>query len=933
MRAEEEVKMEQSAPIFFDELFDINELQKLQDQFSAAFGVASLITSPEGVYITRPSNFSHLCQNIIHCSEKGLANCMHSKAVMGRCNPSGPIVQQCLGSGLWDAGVSIIVGGKHVATWLIGQVRNLQHADDEIIRYAYEIGADLKEFTKAYFDIPSMSVDKFQQIAELLFTMAGQLSEKAYQDIQKAKLIQDKNLVNKAFSESEEKFRNLFEHSPVPKLFTGIDGSLQVNRAFCEMVGYSNEEITLDTFIAVNHRDDEFVSNDYYDKMLKGLIDEAKFEKRYIHKDGSIIWAEVSTFLQRDSDGIPLYFITIINDITQSKLAKQALIESEARYNAFVNADTDMIFVKDENFRYLMANDAMASFYGKSNDELFMKTDQELAKFSLISPCISSDQKVMETLSQIAVEEKLGDRIFEVIKFPIKLKDNKTGIGGILRDITDKKHAEDTLRAERTLLRTLIDNLPVSIYVKDISCRKIVSNITDFEKLGFSSESEIIGKTDLDLFPNNEGLQSYKDDLIVVKYSKSIINKEESFSNIKGGRRWTLTTKIPLTNQSGKVLGLVGIGRDITDQKLANETILKLSKGIEQSPTTIMITDLEGNIEYANPKFFKLTGYSQEEIIGKNPRILKSGDMDPEAYANLWATISSGQVWRGEFHNRKKNGELFWESATITSIKNEKNEITNYIAIKEDISERKKMEAELIVAKERAIESDRLKSAFLANMSHEIRTPLNSIIGFSELLTYEDFEEKQKKEFIGQIVSNGNNLLNIINDIVDISKIEAGEINIRLTSIPILKIVHEIDVMFRHKIESKGLEFRIKLSETIHSCLIDADYERLKQIFSNLLGNALKFTQKGYIELGVRRLEKNLEFIVSDSGIGIASKYHTQIFDRFRQVETSYNRKFGGNGLGLAISKNLVELMGGRIWLESELGKGSSFLFTIPYKN
>lgn len=608
----------------------------------------------------------------------------------------------------------------------------------------------------------------------------------------------------------------------------------------------------------------------------------------------------------------------------------QSLRENEERHRAFFDTSADMMFVKSDQLRYLMANKSMAKFFGKTSDEVLNKTDEELADKKRIYPCKSSDEKALKTKSAFTVVEKLGDRIYETTKFPLRLKDNKHGIGGIMRDITEQKIVEESLKAERALLRTLIDNLPVSIYVKDNNCRKIVSNITDYQKLVFSSESEVLGKTDLELFENKDGLKSYNDDLEVIKCAKTILNKEEKFKNSDGNWRWTLTSKIPLIDENGKVTGLVGIGRDITEQKAANETIQKLSKGIEQNPATIVITDVSGRIEYVNPKFFEKTGYTSEEVIGQNSYILKSDEMNPLVYKNLWNTISSGGVWRGELRNRKKNGELFWESATITSIKNEKGEITNYIGIKEDISAQKKMEAELIIAKEKAEESDRLKSAFLANMSHEIRTPLNCIIGFSELLASGDFDETQRHEFVDQIVGSGNALLHIINDIVDISKIEAGEISIRRTKIPVLKIIHDIELMFRHRIESKGIHLKINLSETDRKSVVYADYERLKQVFANLLGNALKFTFEGTIEVACSKLGENLEFRISDSGIGIAPHDHDKIFDRFRQVETSYSRKFGGNGLGLCITKNLVELMGGRIWLESEVDNGSSFYFTVP---
>jgi len=332
-----------------------------------------------------------------------------------------------------------------------------------------------------------------------------------------------------------------------------------------------------------------------------------------------------------------------------------------------------------------------------------------------------------------------------------------------------------------------------------------------------------------------------------------------------------------------------------------------------------------------NPKFTEITGYTFEELKGQNPRILKSGEMTAEDYKNIWDTISSGEVWRSEFHNRRKDGELYWEWATMTSIKNEQGEITNYIAIKEDISLRKQMEADLIVAKEKAEESDRLKSAFLANMSHEIRTPLNSIIGFSELLTDPAFEVDQKTEFINHIITNGNNLLNIISDIVDISKIESGEITIRNSVIPVKSLLNNIRDIHLPKVEEKNLQLKCICSfpeECTKS--VFADKERLYQIFNNLISNALKFTSKGYIEIGCRQVGEMIEFQVSDTGIGIPPDYHHKIFDRFRQVEASYTRKFGGNGLGLAISKNLVELMGGAIWVESEVGKGSTFYFTLP---
>jgi len=215
-------------------------------------------------------------------------------------------------------------------------------------------------------------------------------------------------------------------------------------------------------------------------------------------------------------------------------------------------------------------------------------------------------------------------------------------------------------------------------------------------------------------------------------------------------------------------------------------------------------------------------------------------------------------------------------------------------------------------------------------MSHEVRTPLNSIIGFSELLADPDFDGDQKDEFIQHIIANGNNLLTVISDIMDISKLESGEITIRKRQINARGFIENTKEKFSFLTEGTNLELRLVVPENNEETIIFADTERLNQIINNLISNAFKFTTKGRIEIGYQPKGKMVEFFVKDSGIGIHAEYHTTIFDRFRQVDNSNSRKFGGNGLGLAISKNLIELMGGEIWVVSESGVGSVFYFTLP---
>jgi len=253
-----------------------------------------------------------------------------------------------------------------------------------------------------------------------------------------------------------------------------------------------------------------------------------------------------------------------------------------------------------------------------------------------------------------------------------------------------------------------------------------------------------------------------------------------------------------------------------------------------------------------------------------------------------------------------------------------------FLLIRKEIITKSEIEQNLIKAKLKAEVSDRLKSAFLSNMSHEVRTPLNSIIGFSELLTDADFDEDQKKKFTQQIIRNGNNLLSIISDILDISKLESGEIKIRKIKINAQKFISNMMEQFLLQTDRNKHKLIVTFPKNSENVFVFADVDRLMQVFNNLVANAIKFTPNGSIEIGYQPKGQMVEFYVKDTGIGISDEYRNKIFEHFMQVEADSTRKYGGNGLGLAISKNLIEQMGGEIWVESTFGEGSTFYFTLP---
>ena len=395
-------------------------------------------------------------------------------------------------------------------------------------------------------------------------------------------------------------------------------------------------------------------------------------------------------------------------------------------------------------------------------------------------------------------------------------------------------------------------------------------------------------------------------------------------------------TEVPVEIRSGVVhIGgkdlILAIARDVSERRRSEERIRLLSLGVEQSPASVVITDKEGKIQYVNKKFTEVSGYAFEEVIGQNPRILKSEKMPEQLYTDLWKTILSGKEWRGEMINRKKDQSLFWELVSISPVKDHAGEITHFIAVKEDITRRKEMEAELLKAKQKAEESNRLKSEFLANMSHEIRTPMNGIIGFASLLEDEELTAESRKNYVQIIQNSTRQLLHIIDEILEVSRLQTRQVEKTSTEVNINELLMSCFSEFDHVAKKKSLSIYLKKGLPDEAALVYVDGEKLHKVIDQLIENALKFTQEGYVELGYRLKGNRLEFFVKDTGIGIGADAQEMIFEEFSQEDKRLSRLSGGLGLGLSIVKGYVDLLDGTIRIESEKGKGSVFYVEIPY--
>jgi len=700
----------------------------------------------------------------------------------------------------------------------------------------------------------------------------------------------------------------------------------------------SNCEKNIELWTSILHPDWATNMTDYFNNEV--IAQKTNFNKEYkILKLNTTEerWVHGMGELTFDVQGNPLMMVGSIQDITDRKIAENALRKSEEKLKNIFNLANSGIIMADIEGNFLEFNNWWPKMTGYSREEY-----SKMKNFSVTHPDDLEKSKlwlqkiINGEIDKYQIEKRYVRKdksIFwgESSVSAIKDKNNQiTSTIGIVTDITERKLAEELLRESEEKYRGLVENSPDGIvtYVQE---KITYANGEALRIVGASNNDQIIGKSVLE-FVHPDSLES------VIQRMKEIVLDdnatqivEEKLISLTGETIYAELKAIPTLFEHQNAVQV--IIHDISERKRTQEKIKQLSQAVEQSPVAIVITNTLGIIEYVNPKFIETTGYSYDELIGKNPRILKSGHTSQEEYKHLWNTLSSGNEWFGEFHNMKKDGSLYWESASISPILNSQGVITHYIAIKEDITERKLIEQQLIKAKDKAEESDRLKLAFLANMSHEIRTPMNGILGFTELLKDISLDKDVQQEYIKIIEKSGKRMLNIINDIINISKVESGQIEITSSETNVNEQIEYLYTFFKPEAAHKNLSLLLTKELDSKHNYIRTDREKLYAILTNLVKNALKFTNEGSIEFGCVKKGNYLEFFVKDSGLGISDSQQKIIFERFRQANDTISRTHEGSGLGLAISKAYVEMQGGKIWVESQEGVGSTFYFTLPYQS
>ncbi len=692
---------------------------------------------------------------------------------------------------------------------------------------------------------------------------------------------------------------------------------------------------------------------------------------------------------------------------TREIAAQSAKVRAQRLLDTIADSSPDAIFAKDLDGRYLLFNRETARLVGKRVGEAIGFDDTAVFPPPQAAMIRANDVQVVKAMRVKTYEETIatvdGVRTFLAIKGPLRDENGEViGIFGISRDITERKNDERKIRrlsqfyaalsgcsqaiahnADDTGLFAEICRCAVEfgglkmawVGLADPASRQVVPVASFGDTAGFLKSIEVSYDADDAIGRGATGtairegrpvwVQDFLSDPITAPWHEQCA---------RAG--WRSSAALPLT-RNGAAIGalmlysseLYAFDHDVralltqmaTDVSFAldnfareakrqavEKELRKLSLALEQSPESIVITDVDANIEYVNDAFVRTTGYRRDEVIGQNPKILKSGRTPPETYAGLWQAMSEGKPWQGEFHNRKKDGSDYVEFAIVTPLRQSDGSISHYVAVKEDITEKKLISeeleryrhhleelvdsrtAELTHARQQADAANRAKSTFLANMSHEIRTPMNAIIGLTQLLR-RSAPTPQQAERLDKIDDASAHLLAIINDILDLSKIEADLLQLESTDFHLSAILDNVASIIGESARRKGIV--VELDGDAVPQWLRGDPTRLRQALLNYAGNAVKFTERGVVAISAKLLEERngellVRFAVSDSGIGIAADKIARLFQSFEQADASTTRKYGGTGLGLAITRRLAQLMGGEVGVSSTPGVGSTFWFT-----
>ena len=777
--------------------------------------------------------------------------------------------------------------------------------------------------------------------------------------------------------ESEEIFKSITNYTDAGIAIYDKGKFLYVNSQMTSLTGYSREELLKMTHTDLIHPEHYELAKRNVNLRVKGDAQNSEYEYKIVTKNGKIKWVHVigGKFPYKGKETA----IVTVYDITNRKRAEDELMTQNRRNKTLLrilekskrDINSFLDYALHELIEFLGAQMGYIYFYDEETETFTLNTWNE----DILKECPGSKKGSVCTLKDAGwwgeavfqrkpvlvndfknntllkkKHQKEDITLFNYLSIPVYENHKIVAVAGVANK--ENGFSKDDIRQMRLIMDAVWKEVQLikanlAIKERELNFKDIVEN-SPFGVVIAEPNGDIVYANDFFCkltgysFKELSSLNSFNE---LTLPEERLLYKERMKKRFAGAPHKRIYERIILTKSGKKVVTefyttttlwrgkkmLMVLVRDLTEQRKSEETIRMLQLAIEQVPVSIVITDLAGDIEYVNPFFTQLTGYSEEEVIGQNPRILQSGKTDKTIYPKLWDTILSGKTWEGEFINRKKNGEDYIERALITPVVNRTGEIVRFIAVKEDITLQKEYINGLIDAKEKAEAAERLKTNFLANVSHELRTPLNGILGFSDLLESENLPEAIRT-MIGYIKTSSLRLLNTLNLIIDYSVLNADRITVKKKRFDLIGILKTIKNNYEPLAGHKNLFFYF--NPEIADLMIISDKSIIEKAVSNIVDNAIKFTSKGGVSINldtsVFEEKRIIRINVRDTGIGIPKEYYKVIFEPFRQISEGYGRNYEGMGLGLSISKKYIEALGGNISLTSVPGKGSVFIIEFP---
>ncbi len=779
--------------------------------------------------------------------------------------------------------------------------------------------------------------------------------------------ITDRQLALSALRESEERFRSAFDYAAVGMAMVALDGQwLKVNHSLCESIGYTQQELKSLTFQDITHPDDLETDLNYVRQVLAGEIRSYQMSKRYIHKLGHIIWIFLSVSLVHNAQNKPMYFISQIQDISARKRAEREL---ELQSIIVKNMAGGVCLIKGSDKTIVYANPKFESIFGYDPGELngklvdLLNYEDENENANQTTAKITSEiEKYGEATYQVHNVKKDGTPFWCRAKASLfKHPEHGMVYVAVQEDITEYQRAEEALKDSEERFRAIFNQTFqfVGLLQPDGILLEANQTILDF---GGLSHSQVIGKPFWSArgWTLSKATQEQLKAAIAraatgefVRYEVEVLGKSDVVATIDFSLR-------PIQDESGQVKLLIPEGRDITERKQMEEELRNsqyfLQKVANTIPQILYLLDIsKESTLYLNQQTTTMLGYSPKEIYLKEPQWLEEQlhPDDKHLYydkPSRFINLSDNEVLSTEYRFRHKDGQLRWLNARrVVFARNAHGIPTKILGLVEDITGSKQAETTLQVALAAAQDASIAKSRFLSNMSHELRTPLNIILGFSQVIVRSNSLSSDQKEQLKIINRSGEHLLYLINDILSISKIEAGQVTLNENRFDLYQLLNDLEQMLQLKTAVKGLHLIFNRAADVPQ-YVQTDESKLRQVLINLLGNAIKFTKSGSVTLRVRlatgdsqsrqsdgsrdkgepisHTQFPITFEVEDTGPGIAPDEIDTLFDLFVQTQAG-RQSMQGTGLGLPISREFVRLMGGNIIVNSQMGRGATFTFDV----